>query len=181
MSLLRSCWLCFAAIGLLAGPGARASTESTDERANASRAPTPIVEFRLRSERIEQEGMAEQAQAVTLRGRLGFETQEVHASSLLVEAELLWPLDTRYDSTVNGNTRYPVVVDPETHELNRLQLLNESIPGTRVVIGRQRITLDDHRFVGNVGWRQNEQTFDALRITNRSVPHLTVDVTYLEQ
>jgi hypothetical protein len=50
-----------------------------------------------------------------------------------------------------------------------------------VTVGRQRIVLDDHRFVGEVGWRQNEQTFDALRVVNRSVPHLTLDVTYLDQ
>ena len=30
--------------------------------------------------------------------------------------------------------------------------------GLRPALGRQRLTLDDQRFVGNVGWRQNEQT-----------------------
>ncbi len=35
-------------------------------------------------------------------------------------------------------------------------------PGkTNLTYGRQRIILDNSRFVGNVGWRQNEQTFDA--------------------
>jgi hypothetical protein len=65
--------------------------------------------------------------------------------------------------------------------LNRLQLTNTSLPGTRVIVGRQRIVLDDQRFVGNVGWRQNEQTFDAIRIVNQSVPRLTLDVTYLDR
>jgi hypothetical protein len=32
-----------------------------------------------------------------------------------------------------------------------------------VTAGRQRILIDDQRFVGNVGWRQDEQTFDAVR------------------
>ena len=58
-----------------------------------------------------------------------------------------------------------------------MQLTNSSLPGTTVTLGRQRIVLDDHRFVGNVGWRQNEQTFDAIRVVNKSVPHLTLDVT----
>jgi len=82
---------------------------------------------------------------------------------------------------MNGNTVYPVIADPRSSELNRLQLTNSSLPLTTVTLGRQRIVLDDHRFVGNVGWRQNEQTFDALRIVNKSVPHLTLDVTYLDQ
>jgi hypothetical protein len=50
-----------------------------------------------------------------------------------------------------------------------------------VVLGRQRIALDDQRFVGSVGWRQNEQTYDALRVINRSIPRLTIDVSYLNQ
>ena len=61
---------------------------------------------------------------------------------------------------------YPVVPDPESYEVNRFQLTNTSLPGTTLTLGRQRIVLDDQRFVGNVGWRQNEQTFDAFRIVN---------------
>ena len=30
-------------------------------------------------------------------------------------------------------------------------------------MGRQRVMIDDQRFVGNVGWRQDEQTFDGVR------------------
>ena len=33
---------------------------------------------------------------------------------------------------------------------------------TKVIGGRQRIVLDDQRFIGNVGWRQNEQTYDGV-------------------
>ena len=70
------------------------------------------------------------------------------------------PLKSDYNSTTNGKTTYPAVADPETYEINRLQLTNTRIPMTTVTLGRQRIVLDDQRFVGNVGWRQNEQTFD---------------------
>ena len=68
------------------------------------------------------------------------------------------PLVAHYNSTTNGKTTYPVVADPEAYEFNRLQLTNTSIADTTITLGRQRIMLDDHRFVGNVGWRQNEQT-----------------------
>jgi hypothetical protein len=47
--------------------------------------------------------------------------------------------------------------------LNRLQLRYATKPLT-VTIGRQRIVLDDQRFVGNGPWRQTEQTFDAARV-----------------
>jgi len=141
----------------------------------------PIIDTRLRFEDVDQDPMTNQAEALTLRARLGFETGKAWETSLLAEGEFVWPLDDSYNSTTNGNTTYPVVADPESYEFNRLQLTNTSLPQTTLVLGRQRIALDDHRFVGNVGWRQNEQTFDALRIVNKSVSNLIIDVTYLDQ
>ena len=38
-----------------------------------------------------------------------------------------------------------------------------------LIFGRQRIKLDDDRFIGNVGWRQNEQTFDALTFKTMAI------------
>ena len=141
----------------------------------------PIADARLRYEGVEQDGMAPTAEALTLRGRLGFESGKIAGTALLAEGEFIRPLVEDYNSTNNGHAAYPVVADPRSSELNRLQLTNTSLPLTTVTVGRQRIVLDDHRFVGNVGWRQNEQTFDALRIVNRSVPHLTLDLTWLNQ
>lgn len=141
----------------------------------------PLVDTRLRYESVEQDGMTQTAQALTLRGRLGFESGKVAGTSLLAEGEFVRPIGEDYNSTTNLRSAYPVVADPRSSEVNRLQLTNTSLPGTTVTVGRQRIVLDDHRFVGNVGWRQNEQTFDALRVVNKSVPHLTLDVTYLDQ
>jgi hypothetical protein len=146
---------------------------------NAMRESKPIIDMRLRSESVDQAGMAHDATANTLRGRFGFETGKAWNTSFLAEADLLWTYGSHYNSTTNGHTAYPIVADPETHEINRLQLTNASIPGTTLVLGRQRLVLDDQRFVANVGWRQNEQTFDAVRVTNRSIRNLTLDVAYL--
>jgi hypothetical protein len=102
---------------------------------------------------------------------------------LLVEAEGVWPVegDYRPDNAMLTHLDHPVVADPEGYEINRLQLTNTRLPDTALVLGRQRIVLDDQRFVGNSGWRQNEQTFDGLRVINKSVPKLTIDVSYLNQ
>jgi hypothetical protein len=148
------------------------------EALNASK---PIAELRLRLEDVGQQGLPEEANATTLRARLGFETGDAWDWALLAEAELVWPLTTDYNSTINGRTQFPVVADPESYEVNRLGLVNTSFPETTITLGRQRIIHDEHRFVGNVGWRQNEQTFDALRFINRSVEHLIVDLTWLNQ
>ena len=151
--------------------------------ATAFSAIKPIFDARLRTEDVDQEGIANDANAITLRAHLGFETGKAWNTSLLVEGEAVVPFETDYrpDPLMPEKVSYPVVADPESYEFNRFQLVNTSIPGTTLTLGRQRILLDDQRFVGNVGWRQNEQTFDALRIVNKSVKNLVLDVAYLNR
>lgn len=184
----RSSWRTAAAHAawMLVGLGSLAvatSGASAASVADAIAGTKPIVDARLRYEHVDQEPLTEEADATTLRLRLGFETGKQWNTSLLVDGEFLWPVSGRYrdDNAVTKNVAYPVIPDPESYELNRLQLTNTSLPGTTITLGRQRILLDDHRFVGNVGWRQNEQTFDAVRVVNKSLNPLTVDVTYLNR
>lgn len=142
-----------------------------------------LLDTRLRVETVEQDGLAEEAHATTLRARLGFETGKAWNTTLLVEGEGVLPIENEYrpDPTVPTMLTYPVVPDPEAYEVNRFQFTNTSLPGTTITLGRQRIALDDQRFVGPVGWRQNEQTFDALRVVNKSVKNLVLDATYFNR
>jgi len=144
----------------------------------------PLLDTRLRYEYVDQVATPalRKAEAWTFRIRLGFETGKAWSTSLLVEGEAVAPLyhpHYREDNAVATRTNYPVVADPEDQELNRLQLTNTALTDTTITAGRQRIILDDQRFVGNVGWRQNEQTFDALRVVNKHVANLTVDAGYI--
>jgi hypothetical protein len=143
----------------------------------------PIIDLRLRSENVDQDGIANDAHATTLRLRAGFETGKAWNTSLLVEGEGIVPLksDYRPDPMIATMTTYPVVADAESYEVNRFQLTNTSLPGTTLTLGRQRLVLDDQRFVGTSGWRQNEQTFDAFRVVNRSVANLVIDATYFNK
>jgi hypothetical protein len=158
-----------------------ARAEDARPLAQAIAAAKPIANARLRFEGVHQDPLARDAEAMTLRARLGFETGSAWQTTLIAEGDFTWPLRGDYNDTVSGHTGYPVVADPESHALNRLQLTNTSIPGTTLTVGRQRIALDDHRFVGNVGWRQHEQTFDSVRIVNTSVTNLTLDAAYVDQ
>ena len=161
--------------------GARRRTRPRMDRVR--KRPKPIFDTRLRIEQVDQEPIVNDAHATTFRARLGFETGKAWNTSLLIEGEAVMPIqdDYRPDPTVATMTAYPVVADPETYEINRLQLTNTSLPGTTLTLGRQRIALDDQRFVGPVGWRQNEQTFDAFRMVNRSVTNLVLDATYFNR
>jgi hypothetical protein len=173
--------MAFVALGAIAATTARA--DGLDPVWTAFKATKPIFDTRLRIEQVDQEPIANDAHATTFRARLGLETGKAWNTALLIEGEGVVPLrdDYRPDPMVATMTTYPVVPDPEAYEVNRLQLTNTSLPGTTLTLGRQRIALDDQRFVGPVGWRQNEQTFDGLRIVNRSVKNLVIDATYFNQ
>ncbi len=137
----------------------------------------PLADARLRYEHVDQDGLARHANALTLRLRAGVEATW-QDWSVLGEAEGTAALSERYDSGLNGKTRYPLVADPENVELNRLQLQYRGLPRTAVTLGRQRINLEDQRFVGSVGWRQNEQTFDAVRVEYGGAARFKADLIY---
>ena len=143
----------------------------------------PLVDIRLRYEEVEQTGFVDNAHAETLRARLGAETGRFLGTSVLAEGEAMIRLDRDYrpDNAVATYTRFPIVSDPENYVLNRLSITNTSLPQTSLTIGRQRINLDDQRFVGSSNWRQNEVTFDAVRVVNKSITNLTVDLTFLNK
>lgn len=136
-----------------------------------------IFEARARYEGVDQTKTAtlrDNAEAMTLRTRLGWETADWNGLKALVEFEDVRHLGAeRFAVNVPGaatpplngasKARYPLVNDPDVTELNRAQLTWTPSAALTLTAGRQRILLDDQRFVGNVGWRQDEQTFDAVR------------------
>jgi len=140
-----------------------------------------IVDLRARYESVEQGGFAAEADALTNRLRVGFQTAPLKGTAFLAEGVVVDDLVDDYNSTTNDHTEYPVVADPaDFAAINRLAVINKSLDRTTVTFGRQRIVHDDQRFVGNVGWRQNEQTFDALR-GQWGTTKLKTDLTYASQ
>jgi len=140
-----------------------------------------LFEGRLRGEFVDQQGFAEQAQALTLRARLGWRSPTVNHFQLLVEGEGVAVLDDRYSAPVDPVPGRPAVADGETLELNRAQLRWTGLPDTEVVAGRQRLIVGNGRFVGNAGWRQNEQTFDALRLITSALKPVTATYVFADR
>lgn len=139
-----------------------------------------ILESRLRYEGVDQADLAKDAGALTLRTRLGLQTPVWRGFQGLIEGENVVAVEDRFNSTTNGKANLPVVADPETTELNRLQLAWTGDKGAAIV-GRQRIVLGSARFVGNVGFRQNEQTFDAVRLDLKPAEDLSVTYAYVDR
>jgi hypothetical protein len=137
----------------------------------------PLLEIRLREELVDQTRTAtltEGAQALTVRTRAGWETATWQGFQGLLEVANVSHLGAeRFAVNVPGaatpplngadKAKYPLVNDPDVTELNRLQITWKPSAALLITAGRQRIIIDDQRFIGNVGWRQDEQTFDGVR------------------
>lgn len=135
---------------------------------------------RLRHETVDDDAFARDANATTLRVRLAARFRLADDWSALVEGEGIAAADDRYNSGANGSTAYPVVADPTGVELNQAWLgwQGERAAGT---LGRQRILVDNQRWIGNVGWRQNEQTFDALALEWKPSAQWTARYLWLDR
>lgn len=138
--------------------------------------------FNLRSATVNQENT--DASALTLRSRLGYVTGSMNGFSATLEAEdsriVLGQNDFTVGPTGFNRGRYSVVADPETTEVDQalVQFKNDKLTAK---LGRQVFTLDDHRFVGHVGWRQDRQTFDGFSAVYSPVKDLTVTYAFLDQ
>ena len=138
--------------------------------------------IRYRFENVDQGGFAEDANANTIRTRLGYATGRFYGFSALAEFENVTRLGAEdFNDTVNGRTAFPVVADPESTDVNQASLAYAGIPDTRIAFGRQRIVLDNHRFIGDVGFRQNQQTYDGLTLVNSSIPETKLTYLYAFQ
>ena len=140
------------------------------------------INLNLRYETVDQDSALKDADALTLRTRLTYATGDVAGFSSLIEFE-----DSRtvlgiddYNNTLGKNTDYSVIADPETTELDQF-LLQYKQKSLAVKVGRQLITMDNHRFVGHVGWRQDRQTFDGVTFAFQPIEDLTLDYGYISK
>src|SRR5690348_10745904 len=176
------------AVASLSTNSARAQTELISALTNGS----PLIDLRLRFEDVAQSNKLRRAYATTLRARLGYETGQFRGFSALAEADLIghaW--GEHFNDTLNGNTEFPAIADPDMAALNRLQLDYAAVltddaaaanrPDLHIHLGRQRIIFGDARFIGNAPWRQHEQTYDAVSVVDSSLADTTLSYAYVEQ
>lgn len=138
-------------------------------------------QLRYRLEGVDQDNALEDATASTLLTRVTLDTQTYNDFSFKLEVDNVSAVTNRddYNSTLNGNTNYSVVADPEATEINQAALTYSGFDSTNIIAGRQRINLGNQRFVGGVGWRQNEQTYDGVLINNKSINNTNLTYAYV--
>ncbi len=140
------------------------------------------LDANTRYEYVQQDNGLKDANALTLRTRLTYQTQKVYGFTAVLEFEdsrNLFGVD-KYNNAIGKNTEYSVIADPNTTELDQAYLHYQHDWGS-AKIGRQVIALDNQRFVGHVGWRQDRQVFDAARLQASLWGSVDVEYIYINE
>ncbi|HWV15240.1 MAG TPA: alginate export family protein [Cellvibrio sp.] len=163
---------------LLTSPATQAAQTLTEGLQSGS---SIKVNFRTRYEEVSWDGLKD-SDALTLRTRLSYQSGTWNGFAATIEMDNVTEVDNDVGyRTWARDTKNPgtaIISDPEGTDLNQ-SLVSYSTFNNQVKYGRQRIVLDNSRFIGNVGWRQNEQTYDGLSFTNKSIRYTNIFLAHI--
>lgn len=166
-------------ISLLAiGLGSTLSVQASESANSLTEALTggkANLALRYRAEYVDQDNGSREAKASTLKSRITYKTLPIEGFSATFEMDnnsVVFDDNYNDDSDTDSDPE-AVVADATYTEINQAYI-DYAAGDTLIRYGRQRILLDNQRFVGGVGWRQNEQTYDAFAVVNKSLPDTTV-------
>ena len=153
----------------------------------------PDLFLRFRWEAAKIDGL-KGSNAVTLRSDLGYMTGTYHGFSLYAQMENVVAVnDKAYFDGIAPNTKGKTpIADPEATRVTQgfLRWASSGLAddswfaksGSVVTGGRQRIVYDNARFIGDVVWRQNQQTYDGGRVdTTFGIEDLKASYVYVSQ
>jgi len=150
---------------------------------NALTGGKPTVNLRLRAAAVDRDGFDDKSTALTLRTRLGYNTGVWNGLEIFGEYEGVAAAGGEaYAGTpaeIASKQRF-IIGDPAGNELNQIYLKYSGYGGTAIV-GRQRVIVNNARMIGNVGWRQNEQTFDGLTLKAKATDALDLELYYFNK
>ncbi len=170
--------LSLVAAAVLAAPAAFAADDTLASGVKSALADSKVkLSFRGRYEGVDQDGVDKRADALTVKTRVTLDTGAYKGFSFGLEVDNVAALVQNYNSKMNGNTEYPVVADPKGTDVNQA-FVKYSNDAFSAKVGSQRILHNNQRFVGGVGWRQNEQTYDAARLEYKA-NGLSADYAYV--
>ena len=101
--------------------------------------------------------------------------------TFLVEGEAVFAAVGKFNDGTGNNPDRLFIPDPNTLELNRLQLQYSFGGQSFLTLGRQTLAIDDQRFIGATPFRQNTQTFDALHFSKRFGDRATFQAGYFSR
>lgn len=116
------------------------------------------------------------AHGVISRTRLDYLTGEYKGFSAYVQAQYVGPINHHYNPE---DPAYDTIADPEAFRFHQAYLAYAGYD-SRAQLGSQEILLDNQRFIGNVGWRLNAQSFNAASVANHSISNITLYYAYAD-
>lgn len=142
---------------------------NADNLTDALKASTVSGDFNLRYENVDTDSA--DSDGLTFRSRLTITTGSIGNFQAVAGFE-----DVRDVFGIDDENN--LIPDPETTEVDQA-FLQYTSPRFSAKIGRQVIALDNQRFIGHVGWRQDRQTYDAVSTTFTPVAGLDVFAGYI--
>lgn len=140
------------------------------------------LSFRYRVELVDQEGPLKKAKASTLKTRATVKTNWTSGFDSVIEFDDVTVVGLDDYNAGMGNTpeksEYAVVADPEGTEVNQAFIRYQK-DQLNAAYGRQRILIGNQRFVGSVGWRQNEQTYDSFTFNGELADNVDLSVAHV--
>lgn len=190
---------------LLPTPPVVAATTSSSSSTNAALASAakPVEKFfngkipdalangkfnlnvRLRYEQVDEEGapgITKDSYAPTIRTRFGYTSAPLYGFQGMLEGVNVSALGPEHNYNAagsDGQGARPVVADPPLTRLDQAWLAYGYANWISAKVGEQQINLDNQRFVGDVNWRQNMQTFNAASAASEPIPHLDLYYSYI--
>ena len=146
--------------------------------------PKVSVELRLGYEYSSVDNGSGPGVGVSTRTRVGIRTSDSSRTSAFVQFHSnANSIETFNDGTgpAGGDVTRDVIADPNGSRIHQVYADHRGMPGSLIRIGRQEIVLDDARFIGNIDWRMNGQSFDAISIVNKSIPGLQLFAGYINR
>ena len=131
----------------------------------------PSLDFRLRHEETKQETLTS-AQASTMRSVLGYQSASFYQHALSLEMiNVSNFLGQHYNPNVDPLKKpgLTTINDPKGTGITNANITSEYFFNTEITLGRQYITINNSRMVGNDEFRQFPTSFDALTIKNNSL------------
>lgn len=113
------------------------------------------------------------ANAYTARTRLALEGALFGVAGLNAKVGVTSVNNFGYNDYAPQDPNYDLILDPQQAMLSE-GYVSYTAADTTLLGGRSFINLDDQRFIGTVGWRQMERSYDTATVINRSVKGLTL-------
>jgi hypothetical protein len=170
---------------LLPFAASAAEEEGATDLGSAITSGKATISGRYRYEFVDQDNALKNANASTLRLRLNYRTSQWKGWSAFAEFDHVFHvLVDDFNSgagTSPNRDEYSVVADPKGSDLNQMYFDLDPNDDWKYRFGRQRIIFDNHRFIGSVGWRQNEQTYDAFSLNTKAIAKTNLTYAYVNR